>query len=239
MGASAGRARQGRTASSASALAGFLPSVRRWFRKAFAAPSPAQELAWPAIRRGDNVLVLAPTGSGKTLAAFLCALDALTRQAERGALPDGVQVLYVTPLKALGNDIQRNLLAPLAGIRAESRDDLPEVRVAVRTGDTPQAERQRMVRTPPHILITTPESLYLLLGSRRMAGPLSSVHTVIVDEVHALCSNKRGVHLAVGLGGTESWGAVCAAAAAGPGGKKLPLGGGSRTGGLTSELVPV
>ncbi len=156
-------------------------------------------MAWPAIRRGESTLLLAPTGSGKTLAAFLCAIDDLCRRGLRGGLADGVHVLYITPLKALGNDIHRNLLEPLAGIRARARDDLPEIRVAVRTGDTPQSERAQMVRRPPHILITTPESLYLLLGSQRFAWALETVRTVIVDEVHSLCDNKRGVHLAVSL----------------------------------------
>jgi ATP-dependent Lhr-like helicase len=181
------------------ALASFLPSVARWFEKTFAAPSPAQALAWPAIRRGENVLLLAPTGSGKTLAAFLCAIDDLLRRGLAGDSLPGVSVLYITPLKALGNDIHRNLLEPLASIRGGSEEDLPELRVAVRTGDTPAAERAKMGRQPPHLLITTPESLYLLLGSSRMAAALRSVRTVIIDEVHALCGNKRGVHLAVSL----------------------------------------
>lgn len=176
----------------------FLPPVARWFVEAFAGPSPAQALAWPVIRRGDNTLLLAPTGSGKTLAAFLCAIDELYRKSARGELTDGIHVLYVTPLKALGNDIQKNLLLPLAGIRAAD-ESLPELRVAVRSGDTPQSERARMLRQPPHILITTPESLYLLLGSAGMAEALRSVRTVIVDEVHALCAGKRGAHLAVSL----------------------------------------
>jgi len=144
-------------------------------------------------------LLLAPTGSGKTLAAFLCAIDGLLRKGEGGGLSDGVHVLYISPLKALGNDIHKNLLEPLASIQKAARGALPEIRVAVRTGDTPQSERARMVREPPHILITTPESLYLLLGSARMAPALRSIRTVIVDEVHALCDNKRGVHLAVSL----------------------------------------
>jgi ATP-dependent Lhr-like helicase len=174
--------------------------VAGWFRKAFAAPSPAQVKAWPAIRRGDNTLLLAPTGSGKTLAAFLCAIDELWRQAEKGDLAEGIQVLYISPLKALGNDIHKNLLEPLAGIRKRTRKrNLPEIRVAVRTGDTSQSERAKMIRRPPHILITTPESLYILLSSKRMAPHLASIRTVIVDEVHALCDNKRGVHLAVSL----------------------------------------
>ena len=184
------------------ALVDFLPAVRRWFVKTFDAPSPAQLKAWPVIRRGDNTLLLAPTGSGKTLAAFMCAIDDLYRQSLAGELADGVNVLYVTPLKALGNDIHKNLMLPLAGIGKQARGKLaeaPAIRVAVRTGDTPQAERQRMIRRPPHILITTPESLYLMLGSMHMAPKLRSVRTVIVDEVHSLCDNKRGVHLSISL----------------------------------------
>ena len=141
------------------ALRGFLPPVGRWFRKTFAKPSPAQTKAWPAIRRGDSTLLLAPTGSGKTLAAFLCAIDDLYRRGQAGDLADGVHVLYISPLKALGNDIHKNLLVPLEGIRKAARGRMPDIRIAVRTGDTPQAERARMIRTPPHILITTPESL--------------------------------------------------------------------------------
>ena len=181
------------------ALREFTPFVRDWFVSRFDYPSPAQVLAWPVIRRGENTLLLAPTGSGKTLAAFLCAIDGLCRESRSCGLPDGVQVLYITPLKALGNDIHKNLIEPLADIRAKAGDAFPDIRVAVRTGDTPQRERQRMVRHPPHILITTPESLFLLLGSKRMAPALATIRTVIVDEVHALCDSKRGVHLAVSL----------------------------------------
>ncbi|MCE5237823.1 DEAD/DEAH box helicase [bacterium] len=180
-------------------LAAFLPAVREWFEQTFPCPSPAQELAWPRLRLGENVLLLAPTGSGKTLAAFLCAIDELLRRAQAEDLAESVQVLYVTPLKALGNDIQRNLLVPLAGIGEMASEATSGIRVAVRTGDTPPSERQRMIARPPHILITTPESLYLLLGSRQMAPHLRTVRTVIVDEVHSLCDNKRGVHLALSL----------------------------------------
>ena len=187
------------------ALASFLPPVSRWFDKTFEKPSPAQVKAWPKIRKGDHTLLLAPTGSGKTLAAFLCAIDRLFRQAEEGTLEDGIQVLYISPLKALGNDIHKNLLEPLAGIRKESRGKLPDLKVAVRTGDTSQSERARMIRKPPHILITTPESLYLLLGGKKMAPNLKSIRAVIVDEVHAMCDNKRGVHLAVSLERLQGW----------------------------------
>ncbi|MBT3344171.1 MAG: DEAD/DEAH box helicase [Gemmatimonadetes bacterium] len=177
----------------------FLPAVRTWFKKTFDAPSPAQEVAWPVIRQGKSMLLLAPTGSGKTLATFLAVIDDLLRRAQDGALSDTIHVIYVTPLKALGNDIHRNLMEPLKGVRRASRGRLPELRVAVRSGDTPSSERQKMLRRPPHILITTPESLYLMLGSARMATHLQTARTVIVDEVHALCDNKRGVHLALSL----------------------------------------
>ncbi len=180
-------------------LSGFLPAVQQWFRACFANPSPAQAAAWPVIGQGDNLLLLAPTGSGKTLAAFLAVIDQLLRAGLQGRLNDSVYVVYVTPLKALGNDIHRNLLEPLAGIQDAGGGRLPELRVAVRTGDTPAAERARMIRRPPHILITTPESLYLLLASQRLAPALGTVERVIVDEVHALCDSKRGVHLALSL----------------------------------------
>jgi ATP-dependent Lhr-like helicase len=147
----------------------------------------------------QSALLIAPTGSGKTLAAFLSSIDRLCRQALADELTDGVQTLYITPLKALGNDIERNLLAPLAEIQQIGGPAIGNIRVAVRSGDTPQNERQRMIRKPPHILITTPESLYLLLGSKLMADALSTVRTVIVDEVHAMCDNKRGVHLSISL----------------------------------------
>jgi|TARA_B100000315_G_scaffold43871_2_gene38827 ATP-dependent Lhr-like helicase len=182
-----------------SPLDAFLPCVSGWFRDRFESPSLAQKLAWPVLRRGKNTLLLAPTGSGKTLAAFLTAIDSLYRRAQSDELEQGIQVLYISPLKALGNDIHKNLLEPLDGIQQRADDELAEIQVAVRTGDTTQNERARMVRRPPHILITTPESLYLLLGSKRMRPHLRSVRTVIVDEVHDLCSNKRGVHLAISL----------------------------------------
>ncbi len=179
-----------------SVLKGFCPAVAKWFGDTFDQPSPAQIKGWPLIRRGENTLLLAPTGSGKTLAAFLCAIDSLCKQ---DTLEDGIQVLYISPLKALGNDIHKNLIVPLEGIRKRSKSKIPDIRVAVRTGDTPQNERAKMVRHPPNILITTPESLYLLLGSRSMDHALRNVRTVIVDEIHAICDNKRGVHLAVSL----------------------------------------
>lgn len=178
------------------ALELFLPSVRRWFRSTLGEPTAAQRLGWPAIAAGQHTLILAPTGSGKTLAAFLACLDALWRQMD---LPRGVRVLYISPLKALNNDIHRNLQVPLEGVAQTARDmglSLPALEAAVRTGDTPAAERQRLIRRPPHILITTPESLHLLLTSRARET-LRGITHCIVDEIHALCTNKRGVFLAL------------------------------------------
>jgi ATP-dependent Lhr-like helicase len=176
------------------ALSSFSPSVREWFEKAFAAPTPAQSEAWPAIAAGQHVLLSAPTGSGKTLAAFLWALDRLGRepQATDGARASGTRVVYVSPLKALAYDIERNLRAPIRGIGAE------HVQVGIRTGDTPQKERAAMVRNPPDILVTTPESLYLILTSQAREM-LSGVEAVIVDEIHAVAHSKRGSHLALTL----------------------------------------
>ena len=182
---------------------------RRLVRHRFAAPTPAQAQAWPAIKAGRNVLIAAPTGSGKTLAAFLAAIDGLVRQGLNGGLKDETQVVYVSPLKALSNDIQRNLEAPLAGIREALRaQGLPdvEIRTLVRTGDTPPGERDRMRRRPPHIVVTTPESLYILLGSQSGRAMLATTRTVIVDEIHALAPNKRGSHLALSL---ERLAALC------------------------------
>src|SRR5438067_8791991 len=181
----------------------FHPAVARWFARTFAAPTPAQRAAWPVIAAQRHVLIAAPTGSGKTLAAFLAAIDELVRTGvTAGALPDETLVVYVSPLKALSNDIQRNLEAPLAGIRAElAALGLPDVdiRTLVRTGDTPQSERATMRRRPPHIVVTTPESLYVLLGSDSGRKMLSTTRTVIVDEIHALAPNKRGSHLALSM----------------------------------------
>jgi ATP-dependent Lhr-like helicase len=181
----------------------FHPAVAAWFDRSFAAPTAAQTEAWPAIKSGRHVLIAAPTGSGKTLAAFLAAIDGLVRQSlDNGGLEDATQVVYVSPLKALSNDIQKNLEAPLAGIAEELQArGLPasDIRTWVRTGDTPAAERQRAVRRPPHIVVTTPESLYLLLGSESGRQMIKTTRTVIVDEIHALASSKRGTHLAVSL----------------------------------------
>jgi ATP-dependent Lhr-like helicase len=186
----------------------FHPAVATWFARSFPAPTAAQAEAWPAIRAGRHALIAAPTGSGKTLAAFLAAIDALVRQGLDGGLGDETQVVYVSPLKALSNDIQRNLEAPLAGVRDCLRElELPEIeiRTLVRTGDTPQAERERMRRRPPHIVVTTPESLYILLGSESGRAMLATTRTVIVDEIHALAPNKRGAHLAVSLERLEAF----------------------------------
>jgi len=187
----------------------FHPAVADWFDSQFDAPTAAQAQAWPAIRARRHVLIAAPTGSGKTLAAFLAAIDGLVRQGLAGELRDETQVVYVSPLKALSNDIQRNLEAPLAGIRACLRArGLPdiEVRAGVRTGDTSSSDRSRMRRKPPHIVVTTPESLYVLLGSQSGRQMLATTRTVIVDEIHALAPNKRGAHLAVSL---ERLAALC------------------------------
>jgi ATP-dependent helicase Lhr and Lhr-like helicase len=187
----------------------FHPAVAGWFADSFAAPTPAQAEAWPAIKAGRHTLIAAPTGSGKTLAAFLAAIDDLVRQGLEGRLTDATQVVYVSPLKALSNDIHRNLEAPLAGIRERlKRRGLAdvEIRTWVRTGDTPAAERDRMRRRPPHILVTTPESLYVLLGSESGRVMLASARSVIVDEIHAVAPNKRGAHLALSL---ERLAALC------------------------------
>src|SRR5262252_4490785 len=187
----------------------FHPAVAAWFERSFAAPTAAQARAWPAFQAGRHVLIAAPTGSGKTLAAFLAAIDGLVRQGLNGGLKDETQIVYVSPLKALSNDIQRNLEAPLAGIRESLKaQGLPEVdiRTWVRTGDTPPGERDRMRRRPPHIVVTTPESLYILLGSQSGRSMLTTTRTVIVDEIHALAANKRGTHLALSL---ERLAALC------------------------------
>src|SRR5437588_8321014 len=183
-------------------LSRFHPVIERWFANRFAEPTEPQRRAWPVIQQGGDVLIAAPTGSGKTFAAFLSAIDGLVRQGFNGELKDQMQVVYVSPLKALSNDVQKNLSEPLAEIRATlAEQGLPdvEVRTLVRTGDTPQSQRQAMLKQPPHILVTTPESLYLILTSERAREMLRSVRTVIVDEIHAVARDKRGSHLALSL----------------------------------------
>ncbi len=178
----------------------FSAPVRVWFQETFGAPTSPQALGWLPIQRGEHTLILAPTGSGKTLAAFLWGINQL--YAETPTLPHSTRLLYISPLKALNNDIERNLRAPLDGIRATATrlgNPLPALRVAVRTGDTPASARAAMLKTPPHILITTPESLYLMLTSPRAREMFRTVRTVIVDEIHTLCGNKRGVHLSLSL----------------------------------------
>jgi len=184
------------------ALDSFHPACRGWFEARFGQPTAAQSKAWPAIQAGQHTLISAPTGSGKTLAAFYAAIDSLVQKASSQQLEDGVHILYVSPLKALSNDIQRNLDAPLDGIAEHMHLQglAPvDIRVAVRTGDTPAAERQKMARKPPHILVTTPESLYLLLTSASGRAMLASVGTLIIDEIHAMLGDKRGAHLALSV----------------------------------------
>jgi ATP-dependent helicase Lhr and Lhr-like helicase len=178
------------------------PLVRDWFVHRFGTPTEPQEQGWPHIVAGRNTLIAAPTGSGKTLAAFLASIDRLVRKALAGDLRDQTQVLYVSPLKALGNDIQKNLEVPLSEIYQMAGERgllMPEIRTAVRTGDTLMHERRAMLKTPPHILVTTPESLYILLTAERSRAILRQVETVIVDEIHAMADDKRGAHLALSL----------------------------------------
>ena len=180
----------------------FHPIIRAWFSSKFEGPTEAQALGWPAIARGRHTLIAAPTGSGKTLAAFMMCIDSLVRVGLDGSLPDTTQVVYVSPLKALSNDIQKNLAAPLQEIQAlaeEAGTPLPEIRTAVRTGDTKASERQKMAKQPPHILITTPESLYILLTSQSGRKSLRGVKTLILDEIHAVADDKRGSHLSLSV----------------------------------------
>src|SRR5580693_3823647 len=182
-------------------LESFSPATRAWFTAVFAEPTQAQAQAWTAIGKGEDTLVIAPTGSGKTLAAFLWALDRLAAMPVPADPKRRCRVLYVSPLKALATDIERNLRAPLTGIRHAARNlglAEPDITVAVRTGDTAADERRKLLSKPADILITTPESLFLLLTSQARET-LRSVHTVILDEVHAVAGNKRGAHLALCL----------------------------------------
>ncbi|MGH7147800.1 MAG: DEAD/DEAH box helicase, partial [Nitrospiraceae bacterium] len=183
-------------------LSRFHPLIAEWFHRQVGRPTDVQVQAWPAIQSGADVLVAAPTGSGKTFAAFLSCIDHLFKQALARELDDHTQVLYVSPLKALSNDIQKNLRQPLAEIGYATLSAgllMPELRVLVRTGDTPMTERQQMLKRPPHILVTTPESLFILLTAEKSRRLLQTVRTVIVDEIHAVAPNKRGAHLALSL----------------------------------------
>src|ERR1700677_460470 len=184
------------------ALAWAHPVVQEWFTTKFGTPTSPQELGWPSILSGKPTLISAPTGSGKTLAAFLICIDKLIRQAIDGSLAPATAVVYVSPLKALSNDVQKNLEQPLREIQelAMERGYLcPPIRTAVRTGDTLPAERRTMLKHPPHILVTTPESLYILLTSEKSRNNLRAVETVIVDEIHAVADDKRGAHLTLTL----------------------------------------
>src|SRR6059036_2431288 len=180
----------------------FHPAVERWFQQTFGSPTEPQVRGWPAIQSGRHALISAPTGSGKTLAAFLASLDVLFRQGAEGDLPDETRVVYVSPLKALSNDIRKNLQKPLAGIRAllsQTNGRELDVRAEVRTGDTTAAQRQALVKKPPHILVTTPESLYLLLTSDSGRRMLGTARTLILDEIHAVVDDRRGAHLALSV----------------------------------------
>src|SRR6478609_8308713 len=183
-------------------LSGFHPLITDWFASSVGTPTDVQVQAWPAIQSGQDALIAAPTGSGKTFAAFLSSIDLLFAQALARELEDQTQVLYVSPLKALSNDIQKNLRQPLAEIGEAALQAgllMPELRVLVRTGDTPMTDRQQMLKRPPHILVTTPESLFILLTADKSRRLLQTVRTVIVDEIHALAPNKRGAHVALSL----------------------------------------
>src|SRR5205814_784037 len=183
-------------------LTSFHPIIGKWFSETLGEPTRAQSLGWSAIRERRHTLIAAPTGSGKTLAAFLNALDDLFQEGLHAPLPDEVRVVYVSPLKALSADIHKNLAEPRRGVRRIAETigiNVPRITAAVRTGDTPQTERAAMLRKPPHILVTTPESLYLMLTAERSRAMLRTARTVIVDEIHAVIGGRRGAHLALSL----------------------------------------
>src|SRR6185503_18250113 len=190
--------------------------VGRWFEQTFGSPTEPQARGWPEIQSGRHVLISAPTGSGKTLAAFLASLDVLFREGVNADLPNETRILYVSPLKALSNDIRKNLQEPLAGIRAVIRETEGreiDVRAEVRTGDTTAAQRQALIKKPPHILVTTPESFYLLLTSESGRRMVCTTRTVIVDEIHAVVDDRRGAHLALSV---ERLSALTKSASGGP-----------------------
>ena len=172
----------------------FDKETAQWFRHTLGEPTPVQKEAWPMIAAGEHVLVSAPTGTGKTLSAFLVFLDRMKRQAQEGLLKQQLELIYVSPLKSLAADIRENLKKPLEGMQAEEM-----ITTGIRTGDTPQKDRQRMVRKPPHILIITPESLYLMLTSKTGQNVLATARAVVLDELHALIDTKRGAHLMLSL----------------------------------------
>src|SRR2546423_13808849 len=183
-------------------LENFHPVIQRWFSETLGSPTSAQQQGWAAIRGRRHTLIAAPTGSGKTLAAFLSALNDLFEESLNGPLPDAVRVVYISPLKALSADIHKNLAEPRKGIRKIAEEmglGTPRITAAGRTGENTQSERAAMLRTPPHILVTTPESLYLLLTAERSRAMLRTVRTVIVDEIHAVIGTRRGAHLALSL----------------------------------------
>src|SRR5947207_410083 len=218
-----------------SSLAWAHPLVAEWFVRKFGTPTEPQEQGWPHILAGRTTLISAPTGSGKTLAAFLTCIDTLVRKALTGQLADRTEILYISPLKALGNDIQKNLEVPLGEIMALAGEKgllMPLIRTAVRTGDTLMRERQQMLRRPPHILVTTPESLYILLTAEKSRNILRNVKTVIVDEIHAVADDKRGAHLTLSLERLEE---LVGAQAWAPTVHKQNL----RTIGLTATQTPI
>jgi len=188
---------------------GFHPLIERWFQSRFSEPTAPQRLGWPHIEQGENTLIAAPTGSGKTLTAFLAVIDRLLKDSIAGKLEDGVRTIYVSPLRALSNDMHRNLSEPLEELNALAAEEFPDVpiaglRVGLRTGDSTPSQRAALVRKPPHIVVTTPESLFLLVTAEKGRAALKSVDTIIVDEIHALVRDKRGSHLALTIERLES-----------------------------------